>query len=385
MTAKTANALLVALNRGLSPYAAPLECVDLTGLYSLFGENMKAPRPLCRWEDEIPPDNSGGAECSVHPHTVVLWKGESASGMNPPAEPGAEGGSRNAALPEAGHCPFVSVASPGVAAEPCRYAGQRTGGPSMELSVAATTYIAGNCTSTFDVAWQLVRDNVLPEWGAVLASRQSAGRGQLRREWHSPRGNLYVTFRLPDDPNLRGDAASVVAGWLLAAAFSRLGFPVSLKWPNDLLNDAGQKVGGILLEERGGVLLAGVGVNIAKAPPPEQLRADHAASAAVLSGREESSNAPPAPFPLWRSLVRALIQEYICSVAGQSAAGIFAGVNAMLAWKGRAVTLFEGDGSAVSGRLEGVGRQGGVLLRCAGGETRELSSGSLSLGTNIVL
>ena len=66
-----------------------------------------------------------------------------------------------------------------------------------------------------------------------------------------------------------GSAASTVTGAMLAATLGKLGFAVRLKWPNDLVvqdGDAPAKVAGILLEERAGVLLAGIGINVAWAP-----------------------------------------------------------------------------------------------------------------------
>ena len=74
----------------------------------------------------------------------------------------------------------------------------------------------------------------------------------------SPPGNLYAALSWPADAGALGSAAPVVVGACLADALYARGFAARVKWPNDLLVD-GAKVGGILLEERGGAVVAGVG------------------------------------------------------------------------------------------------------------------------------
>ena len=246
------------------------------------------------------------------------------------------------------------------------------------LDVPAPTYIAGECTSSFALAWSLLEQGRLPEWSAVLCSCQTEGRGQLRRNWHSPRGNLYVSFRLPDDPVLQGDAASLSTGRLLAGAFARLGFSLSLKWPNDLLSNAGAKVGGVLLEEKDGVLLAGLGVNLVESPPAASLRQEGATCAGLLPLRA-GEKIPPSPFLLWRHLVSALILEYSSSVAGRGLARVLTDLEPFLAWKGRDVVLTEYGGPSFTGRYQGLGERGGLIIRQSDGESREFFSGSLAL------
>ncbi|MDR1686269.1 MAG: hypothetical protein LBR82_07510 [Desulfovibrio sp.] len=177
------------------------------------------------------------------------------------------------------------------------------------LDMPAACFLAGACSSAFLLAWRFCRDGLLPVWGSVLASCQESGYGQFRRGWHSPRGNLHVCFRLPADPLFRGDSAAVALGLLVCTEFRKLGFPLSLKWPNDLLVEQRAKVGGMLVEERDGVVIAGLGVNTAEAPGAELLREEHALPAALLPRPDSARYAgdTPAPFYLWRVLVSGLI------------------------------------------------------------------------------
>jgi BirA family biotin operon repressor/biotin-[acetyl-CoA-carboxylase] ligase len=99
----------------------------------------------------------------------------------------------------------------------------------------------------------------LPLGSVVVADQQTAGRGRLGRRWDAPPGSaLLASFVLPSRP-----LASLAAGVAAAVA---CGESVRLKWPNDLLVD-GRKLAGILVEQRGGRCVVGIGVNLTWAPP----------------------------------------------------------------------------------------------------------------------
>lgn len=130
----------------------------------------------------------------------------------------------------------------------------------------------------------------------VVAWEQTGGRGRTTRDWWSgpPGANLTVTLCHKEErvrPELFGLIGAValarVLGGILGTS-SRL----ALKWPNDILLD-GAKIAGFLCEQPAvgdGVLLLGLGCNLAVAPDPgcapyptcclaDHLPADHAAPA----------------------------------------------------------------------------------------------------------
>lgn len=110
---------------------------------------------------------------------------------------------------------------------------------------------------------------------AVLALRQSAGRGRQGRGWESPAGNLYLSLLLrPTVPLRDAPQWSFVAAVALAETLKPLlpeAAQPSLKWPNDLLLQ-GAKAAGILVET--GIapthsldwICIGIGVNIMSKP-----------------------------------------------------------------------------------------------------------------------
>lgn len=105
---------------------------------------------------------------------------------------------------------------------------------------------------------------------ALLARRQSGGRGRLGRPWHSVNGNLHLSVLLRPQSLRWPGHWSILAAVALADTV-RPCVPsgaLRLKWPNDLLLNGG-KLAGILLEAGfapGPWLVIGFGVNLAGVP-----------------------------------------------------------------------------------------------------------------------
>lgn len=122
-------------------------------------------------------------------------------------------------------------------------------------------------TSTMDEA-RILRALLGPQkWGIVVADEQRAGRGRQGRDWSSRPGGMYLTIVIP----LSGSAGalaglSLAVGVVVCEVLARRSVPVQLKWPNDLINAHGEKVGGILIEilhSSGEIsILIGVGINL---------------------------------------------------------------------------------------------------------------------------
>ncbi len=126
--------------------------------------------------------------------------------------------------------------------------------------------------STNRVAKELARQGA-KHGTAVLARRQSAGRGRMERSFFSPEGGLYLSVILrPDIPPEDLPLMTPMAATAVWKAVELLtGIRLGIKWVNDLyLED--KKVCGILCEGAGNAVVVGVGLNL-KEPeggfPPE--------------------------------------------------------------------------------------------------------------------
>ena len=93
---------------------------------------------------------------------------------------------------------------------------------------------------------------------------QTKGRGRNKKEWNSPKGNLYFSFGFTRHNLING--LSVKVGLILAESLQQiLKKNVLLKWPNDLFY-LNKKVGGILVETSSMnnifKIVIGIGVNL---------------------------------------------------------------------------------------------------------------------------
>ena len=245
-------------------------------------------------------------------------------------------------------------------------------------------HLCGVVDSVLDLAHAFTAESCLPVWGCVLADSQRHGRGQLRRQWSSPPGNIYAALRLPLTRLFASSAASLAVGTLLAEAFALQGVRLLLKWPNDLLlcSPSGNgtrslpvgKVGGILLEERAGALIAGIGINVASAPSCGHIRAGGMPAACLNDLPQVNIHGKGPLLELWSCLVDSFISCYRqWEDPGNSA--WLASAERHLAWKGEDVLL--DDGQCRRGMLLGLAVSGGVRLVCDGVE-EEFVNGSLS-------
>lgn len=237
----------------------------------------------------------------------------------------------------------------------------------------ANIYLCGACSSTLDVARVFNEKQLLGEWDSILGLRQQSGRGQLRRAWDSPEGNIYAAMRLPSTGFFANELGSLAIGFLLASALQQLNYNAQIKWPNDILVDD-KKVGGILLEERAGILMAGIGLNVHSHPATELLRNEWAVPASSLCKKEQTLPI----LQMWQTLVDYMHFCYNARVVQYTTAKLISSVEKQLAWLGREVWIQGSDLINRSGRIMGISQDGGLRIRQSGGE-RIIHSGSISL------
>lgn len=227
--------------------------------------------------------------------------------------------------------------------------------------------------STNSDAVALARDGA-PHGTVVLASRQTAGRGRLGREWDSAPGGVYVSAVMrPDLPPAKLTAMPLAVAVGVARAIIRLGDDARVKWPNDVLLPEG-KVAGVLLElsakgEHAEWLVIGVGLNVRRTPGSTVEGAAYlqddmpdltltSASAAVLDGIAEG-------YQLLAEGGAAAVRE------------MFAELDAL---RGTEVTVRDRDNGVVAqGRAAGIDDSGRLLVEDAHGEVTAVSSGDVTL------
>jgi BirA family biotin operon repressor/biotin-[acetyl-CoA-carboxylase] ligase len=100
----------------------------------------------------------------------------------------------------------------------------------------------------------------------VTAAGQEAGRGRSGTEWiNAPRALAASVAFIPGWPPESIPLLTLVAG---LAARRALGPTHLLKWPNDVVTPAGDKVAGLLAERTGDLVVIGLGANLYWPSPP---------------------------------------------------------------------------------------------------------------------
>lgn len=124
-----------------------------------------------------------------------------------------------------------------------------------------------------------------------IADELTGGRGRFQRDWHAPRGGLWLTLALAN--TMLPEYARLVplaAGLACCEALRSFGAEASLKWVNDVLA-GGRKLCGVLCESFTSVELAeeyfliGAGVNVNNRLFPAELGAS-AVSLREILGRD---------------------------------------------------------------------------------------------------
>jgi BirA family biotin operon repressor/biotin-[acetyl-CoA-carboxylase] ligase len=245
-------------------------------------------------------------------------------------------------------------------------------------------YWVDEVSSSLDVAWELVDADAdgLSPFSSILAKSQTQGRGRQGRTWASPPGHVYAAIRLPFKEPFLGTLAPIALGFALTQAFREEGVEVFLKWPNDLLVKEG-KAGGILLENRKGALIAGVGLNLG-APPVLPVERDPYAPPAAAFPLELGP-----PEKLWPRLAKNVMLRYNSDIPARDpdwARNFLALAEKRLAGLGREVTILQpvaeprSNSPALTGTLTGLAPSGALRLKVNGGESL-IWSGSLILPT----
>lgn len=210
--------------------------------------------------------------------------------------------------------------------------------------------------STNDRARTLA-DAGAPHGTLVTAARQSAGRGRQGRTWSAPADRaLLASLVLRSPPPLLPLLAAVAVAEVAGPA-------ARIKWPNDVLLDAG-KVAGILVEGRPqqGWAVLGIGLNVAVRTsdlPTE------------LHGRAASLDLEPTALDGVRGDLLSALERWMSAPPEA----------VLAAWRARDALLGEpvswARGHGVGAGIDGTGRL--IVERAAGGR-EALDAGEVHLG-----
>ncbi len=222
------------------------------------------------------------------------------------------------------------------------------------------------------------------EGTVVVADEQSAGLGRLGRQWFSKKGEnlLFSVLLRPDLPANRIFVLTMMFALAGVGTVEDLcGLNAMIKWPNDIY--IGQKkVGGILTEcsVLGGIVqyvVLGMGLNVNWNPELEQ-------------------NLLYATSSIFGETKKRIAREtFLCNILKKmemyyekadedmkESDGLFQMWNEKSLVIGKKVTIESGK-ERVEGEVEGVDRDGALILTTTGGQRRKFVCGDVSVKMNL--
>ena len=215
---------------------------------------------------------------------------------------------------------------------------------------------------------------------AVLARRQTHGRGRFGRSWHSDStANLYASFAFR--PRVEPDRMQTFTLWMGLNVCELLGNFASvqpgIKWPNDILFD-GRKAGGMLTEARVDAdqirdLVFGLGLNVNSSTA--EWPADLTRRAVSLS---EITGSPLDLNRLAAALIGRVLLAYQKFADGEHVETFADLWHRYDVLRGKSITLLEG-GRRHQGTVNGVDDEGALLLRDDQGKVHRFRAGEVTI------
>lgn len=237
--------------------------------------------------------------------------------------------------------------------------------PSIEAEKSdPTILICDQYGSSMDPAWELLGRQKIHTWDSVIVTEQTAGRGQFRRNWLSPVGNLYASWVWPElsDKNpsnaYQENLLPLVAAYIVTHGLESLGIDVQIKWPNDILYK-NRKIGGILIEQRNRKIIVGIGINMACAPSLGASGTETVMPATCLY--KEGFHA--SPLKTWCHLVESGIhcmRRLIRQIQPSEFTNL---ITSRLAWRGKHVHILKNKEEICSAIIIGVAENGGLMIQ----------------------
>ena len=117
--------------------------------------------------------------------------------------------------------------------------------------------IIDTCSSTMEEVMEISGG----DWVRVMSKIQTNGRGRKNSQWISEEGGVFATWKLGS--NLIDEFSPGIIQTSVGAVVSEV-LEAEMKWPNDILNKKGEKMGGVLVESSNGEgsgIRIGIGIN----------------------------------------------------------------------------------------------------------------------------
>ncbi len=221
-----------------------------------------------------------------------------------------------------------------------------------------------SCPSTQKYLIEMTKDDP-HESMLVSCDMQTNGVGQRENSWDCYAHTLCFSFITKENEVL--NLTSLEMGVQICNYFKdNFGTLLKLKWPNDLLNSNGEKVGGIIINKQGEQRpIIGIGLNLYRDNPKELSRYD------IKAGFIFNDNKDISKKDLSQKIFSFIFNNRL------SSAKTIKKWNSLCIHLNAKVFIHDGDQKS-KGIFTGIGKYGQALIKYEG-QTSELYSGTLRI------
>lgn len=208
----------------------------------------------------------------------------------------------------------------------------------------------------------------------ITSLEQTKGKGRFDRSWFSPKGlALYVTycFQLPH-LDFSVSPITLVLALSICETLQKLGVGCQIKWPNDLYLE-GKKLGGILAESEmiasGYQFFLGYGLNVNI--PKESLEKRQLKATSLLSQTGKNWE-----LGILQSSIEATFKRDLHIFKEKGFEPFKSSFERISFLYGKSLSLKDGS-RTLSGKYEGINKEGALVLRDELGHKHESVSGEI--------
>ena len=216
---------------------------------------------------------------------------------------------------------------------------------------------------------------------AVLANKQTKGRGRMGRTWHSPKGgNIYLSLGFR--PNVQAIRLRNFTLWqgLTICNFLKNYLDndgIKIKWPNDIYYE-GKKLAGILTEasidcERIKTLVFGIGlnVNIDTHNFPKDLGKESISLQSIIGEQLRLHE-------LAAKLIKVILASYKQTISQNLQEQLLNEWDEVDELSGKKIRITTGK-EEIIGKASGIDRDGNLLVKLRNGRLKKLHSGDIKI------
>lgn len=194
----------------------------------------------------------------------------------------------------------------------------------------------------------------------VSTQKQINGIGRRSNQWFSGKDSLAMSCSVHAQKNIT--LTPLALGLAVVEFFAKKNINIKVKWPNDLLNDQGQKVGGILCQTlKDDLVLAGIGLNLFLDQNEQEKVSEFDYPVGHLNLKD--SNREKLAFELYQDLIN--IPEFDAKIWNQHCAHLNSRVT------------IKDDETVDEGVFIGIDHDGAAILKSNEGTEKRLFTGSL--------